>query len=287
MSAYLIHITILTLITIIASFSFNLSVGYTGMVNFGIAGLLGVGAYASAILGRSFDWPFWASVLVAAILTMIVSGLLAIPARKIKGDYYALVTLGFMFVAQAIYINWESLTRGTLGISGIPRPEGFASNQDFLVITVIVTGIIFLFLWQFLRSPFGRALEAVRDDEEVAEALGKPIFKLKMISMLISGFILGIAGAFLAHFIQFISPGTFWLDWLIFPLAAVIVGGLASMRGTVLGVIIIMFIVESLRFAPIPDALVGPLRIIVYMVLLLLIIIYRPKGIMGRAQLEN
>ncbi len=287
MDAYLIHLGSLVCIYILMSLSFNLVVGYTGLLNLGHVGLMAIGAYTSALLMKLTGLQFGVALLGAAALTMLVATLLAIPARKIKGDYYALVTLGFMFVVFAVLVNWESLTRGTLGIPGIPRPQGFTTNTMFLLLSVGITTGVFFFLDRLIHSPFGRALEAVRDDEEVAQALGKPVFKLKIVAMAVSGFIVGTAGALLAHFVQFISPGMFWLDLLVWALAGMMLGGVASMRGTVLGVVILFFLLEPMRFLDIPSAYVGPLRLLIMLLLLLLIVLYRPRGIMGRAELEG
>lgn len=287
MDAYLIHLGSLICIYILMSLSFNLVVGYTGMLNLGHVGLMAIGAYTSTILMKNIELPFLVAILGAAVLTMIVASMLAIPARKIRGDYYALVTLGFMFVVFAVLVNWESLTRGTLGIPGIPRPDGFTSNTMFLVLSVAITAIVFWFLDRLIHSPFGRALEAVRDDEEVAQALGKPVFKLKVIAMAVSGFVVGIAGALLAHFVQFISPNMFWLELLVWALAGMMIGGVASMRGTVVGVVILFGLLEPMRFLDLPSAYVGPLRLLIMLSLLLLIILYKPRGLMGRAELEG
>ncbi|MBI4592211.1 branched-chain amino acid ABC transporter permease [Candidatus Uhrbacteria bacterium] len=287
MDAYLIHLGSLVGIYILMSLSFNLVVGYTGLLNLGHVGLMAIGAYVSAILMKTAGLPFAVGLLGAATLTMLVATLLAIPARKIRGDYYALVTLGFMFVVFAVLVNWESLTRGTLGIPGVPRPEGFTSNTMYLLLVGAITAVTFWFLDRLVNSPFGRALEAVRDDEEVAQALGKPVFKLKVIAMAVSGFVVGLAGALLAHFVQFISPGMFWLDLLIWALAGMMIGGVASMRGTVLGVVVLFFLLEPVRFLDLPSAYVGPLRLLIMLALLLLIVLYKPRGIMGRAELEG
>jgi branched-chain amino acid transport system permease protein len=287
MEAYLIHLAILAAIYAIMTLAFNLSVGYAGLLNLGHVGLIGIGAYASAILSKTYGWPVWGSILAASVLATLFAGVLALPARKIRGDYYALVTLGFLFVTSAFFTNVESVTRGTLGIPGIVRPEWAATNPRFLFAVLVLFVICFLFLERLARSPFGRALEAVRDDEQVAESLGKPVFKLKVIALLVSGFFAGLSGALLAHYIQFISPYSFWLDMLVWALAGMMIGGLASMRGAVVGAVLLFVLSEPLRFLDIPPALVGPLRLMIFMALLLAIVIYRPKGIMGRAQLEN
>jgi branched-chain amino acid transport system permease protein len=286
MEAYLIHLATLACIYIMMTMAFNLAVGFTGLLNLGHVGLMAIGAYTTAILTKMHDWPFALALLAAAALTAIVGGLLALPSKRIKGDYYALVTLGFLFVVQAVLINWTSLTRGTLGIPGIPRPAGFVAPDKFFFLTLAVTTIIFFFLYRVVKSPFGRALEAVRDDEEVAESLGKPVFKLKVLSMMISGAVVAIAGGFLGSFLQFIAPNVFWLDLLVWAIAAMMVGGLASMRGSIVGLLVLFLIAESLRFVELSSALAGPARLIIFVLALLLVVLFRPKGIMGRAELD-
>lgn len=118
-------------------------------------------------------------------------------------------------------------------------------------------------------------------------ALGKPVFRLRLVAMAVSGLIAGLAGALLAHFVQFISPNTFWLDQLVWVLAGMVIGGLASMPGAVVGSVLLFAISEPLRFLPIPSELVGPLRLMIFMAILLAFVLYRPKGLMGRAQLEG
>ncbi len=287
MSAYFVHLANLALIYTLMTLSFNVALGYTGLMNLGHIGLMGIGAYASAVLSRTYGFPVWVSIASASTIAMLVSAALAIPSKKIKGDYYALVTLGFLFVASAVFINWEGVTRGTLGIPGIARPEGVHTNGEFLAALIAINAAVYLFLRRILRSPFGRALEAVRDDEEVAASLGKPVFKLKLLALLVSGFLVGLSGALLAHYVQFISPNTFWLDLLVWALAGMMIGGMASLEGSILGTFLLFAISEPLRFLDIPPALVGPFRLMIFMALLVSVVIYRPKGIMGRAQLEN
>ncbi|MBI4713749.1 branched-chain amino acid ABC transporter permease [Candidatus Uhrbacteria bacterium] len=286
MFPFLIYILTLVCIYAIIVMSLNLAMGYTGLVNFGHIGLFGIGAYTSAILTTKFDWPFVFAILSAGILCAIIGALLSIPSRKIKDDYFALLTLGFLFVTGAIFINWTDMTRGTLGIRGILRPEGFTEPNSFLILTFIAALVTFFILEKVTKSPFGRVLEAIRDDELVAESLGKNIDRAKMTAMTLSGFFVGIAGVLMAHFIRFINPASFWLDPLVVALAAVVIGGLASLRGSILGVVIVFAVSESLRFLSLPSTMIGPMRVILFMIVLLVVILFRPKGIIGRADLD-
>ncbi len=286
MLPFFIHVLTLVGVYAIIAMSFNIAMGYTGLVNFGHIGLLGIGAYTSAILTTKYDWPFLAAFLAAGLLTMFFGALLSLASKKIKGDYFALLTLGFMFITAALFINWVSMTRGTLGIRGIARPEGFADPLQFLFLVAVLVLVSYVILQRVVDSPFGRVLEAIRDDDLVAESLGKNITKAKIVAMGLSGFFVGTAGSLLAHFIRFINPTSFWLDPLVLALAAIVIGGLASLRGSILGVFLVFLFSESLRFLSIPSSMIGPLRVIIFMFILLAIILWKPKGILGRADLD-
>ena len=287
MNPYLVGLITVTAIYALMGMSMQVAMGYGGMINLGIAGLIAIGGYTSAILVHTHHWPVLLAILAGSILATTFGALLAIPARRIKGDYYALVALGFLFVVQAFLTNMDEITRGTLGIPGILRPSFAVSAPAFCLFVLGVTAVSYFILSRGLNSPFGRALEAVRDDEDVAASLGKPVFRLRVIAMLLCGFFAGLSGALLAHYIQFISPNMFYLDPTVPIISAVMMGGLASLRGGILGTCVLTLMVEIIRFMPVPFYLVGPLRLMVYMVALLLVVLIWPKGIMGRAQLVD
>lgn len=286
MLVFILHIATLIAIYAIIAMSLNLVMGYTGLVNFGHIGLLGTGAYTSAVLTTKFGLDFWPALLIATLLSAAFGTLLALASRKIKDDYFALLTLGFMFVTSAIFINWTSMTRGTLGIRGIVRPVAFSEPLSFFILCALFAIFTYIILRQVVSSPFGRVLEAIRDDDLVAESLGKNIEKAKIIAMALSGFFVGIGGVLLANLLRLINPQVFWLDPLVLALAAVVIGGLASLRGSVLGVVLVFAVSESLRFLAIPSSMIGPLRVIIFMAVLLAIVLWRPKGILGRADLD-
>ena len=283
---YLIYIVTLMTIYTIVVLSYQISIGYTGLLNFAQIGLLAVGAYAEAILAQD-GVPFFISLPLAGTVTGLVGLLLALPSRRIKTDYYALATLGFMFVVSALILNLTDLTGGPFGISGILRPDYFNTPETFLFLTLVIFFAVAWFVYRVLHSPFGAALEAVRDDDLVAESLGKPTAKLRVVAMTLSALIVGLAGGLLAHFIQFINAQIFWLENVVFILACVVVGGLASFWGAIAGTVLLYLFLEPIRFIPLPPGTVGPLRIIIYGGLLLLSVLFRPKGLMGRAQLDQ
>ena len=289
LSAYLIHLLILIEIYLILAISLQLVIGFTGLLNLGHIAFYCIGAYISALLSL-VGLPFWFCFLSAGIGAMLFGFLLAISTNKVKGEYLALVTLGFSFVIYAFALNWISLTGGPLGLSGIPRPNlfgfTFSDNLSFFILTSIITLISYFIIKRIIKSPFGKVLEAIRDDELAVRVLGKNTFKMKSYALGISAFFAGIAGSLYAHYITFIDPSSFTLLQLIPILSIVIIGGLASLKGTIIATIILVLLPEPLRFIGFPSSIVGPIRQIIYALILLLILIYKPKGFYGKVEFE-
>jgi branched-chain amino acid transport system permease protein len=288
-TGYLTHLLILIGIYSIITVSLQLSIGFTGLLNLGHIAFYAIGAYTSALLSlKGVSFPV--SFLMGGVAAMISGFLLSLPINRLKGDYLALATMGFSFVVYAVAMNWTSLTRGPLGLPGIPKPVlfgfSFSSNTSFLLLTVIVMAGSILIINRIVSSPFGRVLEAIRDDELAARVLGKNTFRLKGYALAISAFFAGIAGSLYAHYITYIDPTSFTLLQLIPVLCMVIIGGLASLKGTLLATVILVLLPEPLRFIGFPSSVVGPARQIIYALILLLILIYRPKGFYGKVELN-
>ena len=279
---YLIHLGILVGIYSILTVSLNFAVGFTGLLNLGHIAFFGIGAYGSALLAMN-GFPIWASILLGSLFAMISGILLALPTTRLKGDYLALATLGFVFIMGSIARNWTGLTRGALGIPGIPKIV--KGNLEFLIFVVVIAAITYFAFWKLSRSRFGKTCEAIRDDELAAKMLGKNTFMHKMVALGISALFAGIAGGLFAHYITFIDPSIFGINDLILLLSMLIVGGLASVKGSAIGTIIIFLIPEPLRFIGFPSAILGPMREIIFALILLIILIYRPKGIFGKVDL--
>ncbi|MEX2410188.1 MAG: branched-chain amino acid ABC transporter permease [Candidatus Paceibacterota bacterium] len=289
MEAYIIHLLILIGIYLILALSLQLTIGYTGLLNLGHIAFYAIGAYASALLTLK-GVPFLLAFLIAGLIAFLFGVLLALPTNKLKGDYLALATLGFSFVIYAVTLNWTGLTRGPLGIPGIPKPDIFgiifSSNLLFLILTVIVVLITYLILKRIVDSPFGRVLEALRDNELAVKILGKNTFKMKTISMGSSAFFAGVAGSLYAHYITFIDPSSFSILQIIPIISIVIIGGMASLKGTVIATFLIVLLPEPLRFIGFPSSIIGPIRQIIYALILILVLIYKPKGFYGKVELE-
>jgi len=287
--AYLIHLAILITIYIILAVSLDLALGYTGLLNLGHVAFFGIGAYTSALLTKNLAAPYLIALLAAGLLAGIFGYLLVYATQRLRGDYLALATLGFSFVIYSLMLNWTGLTRGPLGIPGISKPSFFglaiSSNFQYLIFTTI---ICLSFLWianRIVKSDFGRLMEATRDDEMGLRVLGKNTFKIKSKAMMVSAFFAGIAGSLFAHYITYIDPSSFYLNDIILLLTIVIVGGIASIKGGVISTIIILLVPELLRFLQMPGSILGPVRQMIYALILLGILLYRPRGLFGRVDL--
>jgi branched-chain amino acid transport system permease protein len=288
-SAYLIHISIIVVIYIILAISLNLAVGFTGLLNLGHIAFFGIGAYTSAILTMN-GIPFVISIILAGLLSSIFGFILTKITNKLKGDYLAMATLGFSFVIYSILLNWQSLTQGPLGIPGIPKPNIFGwhiqSNLTYLSFAIIIAITIFLILKKITNSPYGKLLGAVRDDAIGIESMGKNVFKLKSQSMMISAFFAGLAGSLFAHYLSYIDPSTFYLTDLIVIFTIVIVGGLGSLKGSVVAGVVIIALPELLRFIDLPSNMIGTVRQMIYAVVLISILLFKPRGFFGRIDLD-
>ncbi|MBI4448674.1 branched-chain amino acid ABC transporter permease [Candidatus Woesearchaeota archaeon] len=279
---YLIHLAILIGIYSLLTVSLNFAIGFTGLLNLGHVGFFGIGAYTSALLSLA-GIPLWLSIPAGIIMASLCGILLSIPTMRLKGDYLALATLGFTFILGSIARNWTDLTRGALGLPGIPRVA--SNNTEFLVFVAVVALLTYAFFHYFTRTRFGKICQAVRDDELATKMLGHNTMRVKMAALGTSAAFAGLGGALFSHYITFIDPTIFGLADLILLFSMMIVGGLGSVKGAAVGTAILLLLPEPLRFIGFPSSVIGPAREIIFSLLLLLILIYRPKGIFGEVDL--
>ncbi|EHH03609.1 ABC transport permease [Agrobacterium tumefaciens CCNWGS0286] len=289
MISYLLFIGTLTAIYAILSLGLVVSWGQAGMVNLGLVGFFGMGAYASALL-TSASVPMGVAWIVATGLSAAIGVAFCLLTRTLRGDYLAIVTLGFGEGLRLIELNERWLTGGSDGISGIPAPFkqllGDFYPWFYLGLSWLVVIVAVLLLARLLSSPFGRALRAVRDDEKVAAVAGKSVLRLKCQAFGIGAALFGLAGALYAHFTSYISPDNFVLQLTIYIFLAVTAGGYSRLIGAIFGSFTVMTILESSRFAAefIPSLTavqVASLREFAIAVALIVIMQVRPQGLFG------
>lgn len=291
-SPYLLYVINMTGIAAIAALGLNILIGFTGQISLGHGAFFGVGAYAGAILATRLGLPFWLSVPAAGLVTAGVGMIFGIPSGRLKGLYLTIATLAGQFIIEYILVHWESLTKGTMGIM-LPGANlfGAAVNTDrrfFMVIFGSLVGLT-LVASNLMRTRYGRAFIAIRDNDRAAEGMGIPIFGYKLLSFAVSSFYAGFAGALWAYYMRSISTEPFNLGLSVEYIAMVIIGGLGSIPGSIFGAVFITGLNEILRYAT--DAMMNlgalsgfglnmaSLREFAFGAAIVLFILFEPKGI--------
>jgi branched-chain amino acid transport system permease protein len=287
---YFLHLLILFEIYILIAASLNLLVGYAGLIQVAHAAYYGVGAYASAILAMTLGIGFVPSMLVGALAAAFGSLLVSVPAWRFRGDAFVMMSLAVQMALVAVFQNAERLTGGPFGISGIQRPDIFGVELATRGIIAAFFGAIvascFGLLGLLKNSPFGRALQAVRDDELAARSLGIPARKLKVEAFAVAAGLVGVAGAMYSSYVTYIDPTSFGLDASILMLSMVIVGGTGNLKGPLVGALTLIAIPELLRLLNLPSGVAASWRLLVYGLLLVLLMRARPQGLAGRYRFE-
>jgi len=286
---YFIHLAILVGIYAILGVSLNLVVGFTGLLSVTQAAFYGLGAYTTALLLVNFGVNFFLATIIGMILTAMISFLIGLALSRFRGDYYALGSFGFNIIIYSVFLNWQAVTRGPLGIPGIARPSlfglTFSSNFSFLLLTLIFLLLTFLVARWLTTSSFGRVLKAIREDEPALQVFGYRTGHYKLAIFVIGAALAALAGALFAAYITFIDPSSFALFESIFILAIIILGGLANLKGSVLGALFLILLPEALRFVGFPSDVAAQMRQVVYGLILVLLMLYRPQGLMGEYKL--
>lgn len=248
---YGIYLLTLWCVYVMAGMGLNLTVGYAGQMSIGHAAFLGIGAYTAAILMK-MGLSFWLVLPLSALNCFVAGLVIGFPALRVQHHYLAFATLGFNLLVYLTIRNEEWLTGGTFGISGIQRPELFAASLDgsgaFFYFTFVSTILLALVLWWIIRSPWGRAFAALRDNPIRAESLGVNLMAYTLLAFAIGAAFAGVAGAYFAALVQFIEPGPFHLVTSLMMLLMVIVGGSGRFFGPMLGAAIVILLPEWLRF---------------------------------------
>jgi branched-chain amino acid transport system permease protein len=301
--SYLIFFLCIVLILGVVTLGLNLQWGYTGLFNAGIVGFYAVGAYTHAILTAApkagmianMDLPWIVGVAGAMAATALVAWVVGLATIRLRGDYLAIATFGIATTIQLLTLNLEPLTGGSHGFSGIPRPlydlfgTPFAFNLFYLGLLTGVVVVVYLALERMVRSPWGRVLRAIREDETAAVALGKSAQRFRLEAFVVGSTLMGLAGALYVSFIGFVSPFDF-VPILTFQIwAMVIIGGSGNNRGALVGALVVWTIwaasgIAVSKFVPVAYAAQGgAVQVILIGLLLVLALLFRPRGLIGEA----
>jgi len=278
---YHLHALILSMVFLYPALGLNLILGYTGLLSFAQAAFFGVGAYTSALLAIHFSTPFAVNFLAAGIVSALIALPLGVPALRLRSQSFVMCTLGFVVLAETISKNWVELTRGDLGLSGVPRPvlglfgHGIqvTSTTDyyFLLLALAIAGVA-VFYW-LVSSPAGRCMIAIRDNEILAESVGTHVWRYKLVVFSLSAAFAGFGGSLYAHYMTVVSPLIFQFYYSNTILIAVLGGGPGTISGAIFGSFLLVALSEALRITP-------ELRMVIYGFLLLLLVFVFPRGLL-------
>ncbi|NLF46561.1 MAG: branched-chain amino acid ABC transporter permease [Syntrophomonadaceae bacterium] len=264
--AYYLRIIILIGINIILALGLNIITGVTGQLSMGHAGFMSIGAYTAAILTMKFGLPFWMALLAGASLAAFFGFLIGIPTLRLEGDYLAMVTIGFAEIIRVFFLNFEPGGKA-VGLYGMPQ------HTTFTIVWVLVI-IVILLNAKLLESRTGRAFYAIRENEIAAQASGINTTRFKVLAFTVGSFLGGLGGGLYAHYMSYIAPQDFAFMKSIEILNMVVLGGMGSIPGTILGTIILTIAPEMLR-------IVADYRLLFYGALLVILMIFRPNGLLG------
>lgn len=281
---YLFRMLTMIAIWSILAMGQNVITGFCGQLSYGQAAFYGIGAYTSALLTIHFGLPFPVTLLCAAALAGVFGLLVGYPATRIGGDYLFLVTIGFAEICRLVFLNWDGVTNGAVGLPNIPPISLFGhtlwSNQEYFLLSLALLAIVVLIVGRIVASDIGRCFLAIREDEIAARAVGINVSRYKLLAFGIGAAISGVAGAVVAHFLSYVGPDMFtnWESTLVF--AIVLVGGLGSIPGTILGAALIIGVFESARG-------IADYRLYIAGGLLLFVVLVKPSGLMGGVKLRR
>lgn len=280
---YYLHTFIVSGIYILLALGLNLILGYTGQLSLGHAAFYGIGAYTSALLVMHLHLPFWVGLIAAGCMAGLAGLLLGFPALRLKGAYLVICTLAFVEIVHQVMMNWESLTRGPMGIPGIPSPGDialgglvlhFASKATYYYLVLAVVAVTVLLNYFLIHSRTGRAFIAIREDQIAADMMGINLTFYKLLAFFSACFLAGIAGSLYVHYIGYVSPESFTLGESVNIVVMTILGGMGTLVGPVLGALGLTFLLEFMRaFAD--------YRLVVYGAILMIVIVLFPEGAIG------
>lgn len=288
-SEYWLYLACLVAINVASATGLNILTGYTGLVSLGQAAFMGLGAYTVAVLQTRLGTPFLLNLFAGGVVAMAGGVIVGIPSLRVKGLYLAIATIAASVIAHFLFANLTSLTGGTAGLSVTPASFfGFALDTSFRLYWLIVpvAALVLLGSANLFRTRIGRAFIAIRDRDISAEVLGIPLLPYKLLSFALSSFYAGVAGGLWAYFFRVVTPESFPLIMSIFFLAAIIVGGMGTLLGSILGAVFMTLVPELLKLVVgwLPMSanatlILSPVRTMVFGALIVGFLIFEPHGL--------
>lgn len=288
---YAIHILVILGIYVILSVSLDLIVGYTGLLSLAHAAFYGVGAYVAALLALEFRIAFEFTLVIGIVVAAVLGVLLAVPSLRVRDDYFVIASFCFQVITFSILQNWVSLTGGPVGIAGIPQPTLFGlhvvSDGAFLALVAVACAVTVVIARRLTTAPFGRVLQGIREDEVFVQSLGKDVPRYKITVFMLGAAMAAVAGILYAHYMSFIDPSSFTVMESILVISMVIIGGAGSVWGPIAGAVLLVLLPEALRFLGLPSYVAANVRQMLYGALLVVCVMFRPQGLLGRYGFET
>ncbi len=280
---YVLHLFILISFYTLLSQSLNLAAGFTGLISLAQAGFYGIGAYTTAILSTQFGFSFWLNLPLAMLISGAIAFVVSLIALRTVEDYFIICTLGIQVILFSVMNNWMDLTRGPLGIPGIPSIHFFGLNLDnkisFLTLSLFWVIVVWYLLKNISKSGYGNTLKAISEDEIYSQSIGKNVYQAKIISFTLCAVFAAIPGALYAHYISYIDPTSFTVNESIYILSIVIIGGLGNLKGSFFAATFLVLLPEALRFVGMPDNIAANMRQIIYGLLLVAVMMTGKNGL--------
>jgi branched-chain amino acid transport system permease protein len=287
MEAYLLNLGTLAAIFALLASSLNIMMGYAGIFSVCHAAFFGVGAYAAATVALHVTPDVLVAGAFAAVCSAVLSLVIALPALRVRGEYFVISSLGLQIAAITVFSEAQPVTGGLGGLVGIPRPTVLGVEIDsqwgmFLTCVIALLCALALTL-ALMNGSFGRSLKAIRDNEVAARAIGKNVAVIKSYAVMLGCGLAGLAGALFAFQMSFVNVESFTLDQSMLITAMVIIGGISTVAGPIVGAVLLLLLPAALSFLPyIPPADIGSVQRFIYGLAMILLMIFRPAGIAGR-----
>ena len=280
---YYLHIAVLSLLHILLALGLNLIAGYAGQLSLAHAAFFGIGAYTTALLTLNQHWSFWLAAPIGAVVAGLVAVAIGLPTLRLKGPYFVISSMGFGEIVRLIFLNWQSVTRGPNGLPGIPAPDpinlGFVKltfesrMESYYLILFVLFGVLILY-YNLVNSRIGRALRAIRNDYIAAQVMGIHIAFYRILAFAGGAALAGLTGALYSGYIRFISPDTFTSGESINILIMMVIGGMGTIVGPIIGAVAITYLLETMR-------VFAEYRLVIYGLLMFVVILYMPQGVAG------
>lgn len=292
MLAYLTNLAVLISINAILAVTLNFVLGYAGIFSMAHAVFFGVGAYTAAVVAIKLGGGLLLSTAAGMGVAALISLALALPALRVRGEYFVAASLGLQMLAITVFSEWKTFTGGIGGITNIPPARlfafEFATPAQYLMLTLVCLAAVLVIVRLLVRGSFGRSLKAIRDNETAASTYGKNVAVVKTIAVAVSSSLAAVAGSLYSFYMSFVNVESFVLDTSVLLIAMVIIGGVATLTGPIVGTVLILLLPAALSYLPgLPSTEIGSIQQIVYGAAMVLLMIFRPGGVWSLRQRER